>query len=555
MQVLGNISVYFEKKKNVSQNMLQQLYNNASLTDEVIYFLQHDISEYLSHQIDRYYKGSANDVRGMDKYYRSFFGIDNDIRNIMLYSQQMKALKVYKNSNLTTNVTDYLSDFINPNPPSSDQLIYSQYFPHGSGIYDTPDNVYTLVQEIKDPVTLQHAGNLIIDYDSKGILKSYQYLADQLKGYIVILTEDGQVIFDSSGRYYNKKYPYLLELSSKDKTVLLEEESYVNINRSNTNGVIIAGIIPKSQIGESVKVLQGWILTITLICIVGAISLAFFSITRFSKRTQMVVRAMKKLQTGNLSVQIPLQKEDELFQIAGSFNEMVLELKTYIDKVYLSELKQKSAEMIALQSQINPHFLYNTLETIRMRAISKGAEDVGEMIYILAMLFRNSIKQDMVVSVLDELEHCKLCMEMFRIRHKDRLSFQINIEPEILKARILKLTLQPIIENYLIHGTRLDTLDNVIVIEGFIQDQDMHIVITDNGRGIPPEKLDKLKASMREGDSLYTPSPSIGLRNVNERIRLYCGAEYGLDMESIVDQGTKVTVIIPREMKELGTNA
>jgi two-component system sensor histidine kinase YesM len=83
----------------------------------------------------------------------------------------------------------------------------------------------------------------------------------------------------------------------------------------------------------------------------------------------------------------------------------------------------------------------------------------------------------------------------------------------------------------------------------------LYIVITDNGRGIPPEKLNKLKASMRERNSLYTPSPSIGLRNVNERIRLFCGAEYGLEMESIVDQGTKVTVIIPREMKELGLHA
>nr|WP_275901658.1 sensor histidine kinase [Paenibacillus sp. SYP-B3998] len=293
------------------------------------------------------------------------------------------------------------------------------------------------------------------------------------------------------------------------------------------------------------RVLRNWIFILTVICIIGVVSLAYVPITRFSKRTQLIIRAMKKLQMGDLSVRIPVEKDDELYQIADHFNMMVLDLKTHIDKVYLSELNQKNVEMIALQSQINPHFLYNTLEAIRMRAISQGAKDAGEMIYILAMLFRNSIKKDMVVTLLEEIEHCKLCLELFSIRYKDRLSYDLDIAPEVMQSQVIKLTLQPIIENYLVHGVRMDDIDNLISIQAFVRDEELVIEVRDNGNGISADKLEQLRQSLQLIYSFHTPGPSIGLRNVNERIKLYFGSEYGLEIESTPGIGTNVIVKIP----------
>ncbi|MDT2237568.1 histidine kinase [Paenibacillus larvae] len=134
----------------------------------------------------------------------------------------------------------------------------------------------------------------------------------------------------------------------------------------------------------------------------------------------------------------------------------------YIDRVYRSELKQKDTELIAFQSQINPHFLYNTLEAIRMRALSQGARDVGDMIYILATLFRNSVKKKTIVTMEDEIQHCKIYLDLFRIRYQNRLDYDIDIPDELLQYRLIKLLIQPAIENYVVHGFLPERDDNLI---------------------------------------------------------------------------------------------
>ncbi|MNV48346.1 Sensor histidine kinase YpdA [compost metagenome] len=254
---------------------------------------------------------------------------------------------------------------------------------------------------------------------------------------------------------------------------------------------------------------------------------------------------MKRLQEGDLSTRIHLNREDELQLIANNFNYMCERLELYINKVYISEITQKNAELVALQSQINPHFLYNTLEAIRMRAISQGAKDVGQMIYILSTLFRTMIKKSMVVTIADEIEYCNLYLELFQIRHKDKLQIESRISPVAMNCSIVKLLIQPVIENYIVHGFRPERFDNLIRIEVTEADERIQIVIRDNGNGIIPSKLTELQKTLQVSMRMDAPPSSLGLCNVNERIKLYYGIEYGLSIASEIGVGTTVIMNIP----------
>jgi two-component system sensor histidine kinase YesM len=211
------------------------------------------------------------------------------------------------------------------------------------------------------------------------------------------------------------------------------------------------------------------------------------------------------------------------------------------------EIKQKQTELTALQARINPHFLYNTLEVIRMRAISQGAEDVGEMIYSLSALFKHYVKPKPVHRIKDELEACRLYLELFRIRYKDRFSYEIDCPPEYRNKIALQMSLQPLIENYVVHGMRQDRRDNFIRIT--IEQDTLGLIarVTDNGIGIGEERLAKLRDSLNKPEA---PEGSFGLYSVHERLKLLHGEAYGIEINSIDGEGTVVSVRFPEMAEE-----
>lgn len=154
-------------------------------------------------------------------------------------------------------------------------------------------------------------------------------------------------------------------------------------------------------------------------------------ISSFAKRTHRIIRFTRKVKNGDLNARISDSREDELGQIAKSFNDMLDELNQYIDKVFKAEIKQKRTEIATLEARVNPHFLYNTLEVIRMRAVSSGAKDVGDMIYSLSVLFKSYVRPKARYTFKDELEACKMYLELFRIRYTDRFAYTIECEKEL----------------------------------------------------------------------------------------------------------------------------
>lgn len=390
------------------------------------------------------------------------------------------------------------------------------------------------------------AGVIVFNFDARSVQKSYSEYRNKVKGRIMVTDAAGAVIFDSMEEYYGRTYPYFFSLKNSSDYIRLEDESVVVLKKTNNN-LIAVGIVPRDQILLRINPVIRTIYLIMALCIAISVILVYLLSTQFSRRVGLIKNAMTDVEMGNLKKRIPPGKgNDEIEQINRKFNKMCERLESYIEKVLLVEIKAKDAQLTALQTQINPHFLYNTLETIRMQAIANDDEDVSDMIYILANLFRNSIKNgDMVVTVEEEIDYCKAYLQLHKLRLGDRLDVAFDIDDSIRDCAMLKLILQPLIENSLIYSGINSQLSSMsLEIKGSMEAGAVSISVLDNGAGIEPNELERLRDELKTTEPLKSNS-SIGLRNINDRIRIIFGNEYGLDISSQRDVCTKVTVKLP----------
>ena len=541
--VLRNLNGYFDNKYQSIRKVLEKTYNDS--------FLQPEALDFIMNNYDKVSDEYINLKPKFDKYFMSVFEQDKDIYNVIVYKKSSEELYQYSR--------DFLDEFASSEfhyPERLNQVkekdSYVRIIPALAPDYLKVNHkmVFTMSINIKELDTTNVIGLLMIDFDTNGISSYLSQYGDSLKGNIMILTRNGNVIFDSSNKYYKKTYPYFNLLKNTKNSIKINNElNIINVDTDNSSGVIVVGIISEKEIFKTIKNLRTTILIVSLFSIITIIILTGISTTLFSKRIKSLSEAMKKVHTGNLYARIPVKNsEDEIGEISLSFNKMCDNLKEYIEKVYISDIKQKSAELIALQSQINPHFLYNTLEAIRMNAVAFGDNETSEMIYILSQLFRNSIKEDPIIKIMDEIMYSKLYLNLFKMRYGDKLSVQFNIDDDILEYGIIKHLIQPVIENYIVHGYDIDNEANNVIINGYKDSVYILLVISDNGKGIAEEKLNAIKKSLEHFG--MTANGSIGLANVNERIKIIYGKECGLDISCEEGKGTTVTVRILAKTKE-----
>ena len=279
-----------------------------------------------------------------------------------------------------------------------------------------------------------------------------------------------------------------------------------------------------------------------LISINFIIFLSYMSTRMFSRRVKILIDGIKKIMHGDFSVRVHVGGNDELHEISTNLNLMCDMLDEHIKKEYLYKLMQREAELNSLQSQVNPHFLYNSLEAIRMCALKADNKDVEKMVLLLSEIFRSSIKEKIVVSIRDELDNCKSFLEFYNIRYESRLEIIYDIDEDILEYGILRHLIQPIVENVLIHGINLSRGNNAVTIIGYMKDGDIYICVRDNGYGISKDRLEDINENLNDYKQDYRGT--IGLYNVNQRVKLIFGEEYGLKVKSEVDKGTEVTLRI-----------
>lgn len=256
-----------------------------------------------------------------------------------------------------------------------------------------------------------------------------------------------------------------------------------------------------------------------------------------------------KVAQGDFTVRAERAGPAEVAELSGSVNNMTVHLEAMVTKIKEDERKMRHAELRLLQEQINPHFLYNTLDTIVWLIESDSADEAVDMVVSLSQFFRLVLSHGAeFISIRDEEQHIRSYLKIQQARYHDILDYEIDMDPTIYPYRILKLTLQPLVENALYHGIKYKRAKGKITITGRLQEHCIVLVVSDNGVGMTPEKLAHLRREIER--PCKDTEGGFGLANVNERIRMYFGDYYGMQIDSAEGEGTCVTVTLPASPME-----
>jgi len=319
-------------------------------------------------------------------------------------------------------------------------------------------------------------------------------------------------------------------------------------DRSAASGWVVAGVVPAARLLAGANYLRAFILSVAVLCIVAGALCATLVLGRLTRPLRQLRGAMRRVEARDLTTRIVVQSEDDVGQLAHGFNTMLDELRRLVDDVLRAQLHEREAELHALQNQINPHFLYNTLESINMMALTHGDRDISRMVTSLGRLLRLTLSSTEALIPLDaELEHVRHYLVVQRMRYGDRISMTVDVDPALLDCIVPKLTLQPLFENALYHGLEPRPGAGRVVVRGCRAGDDLALTIEDDGAGMDAVRLATVRAQLEE--EAPRDRRSIGLANVHKRLKLYCGPAYGLSITSAPDEGTRVRLTLPRTLR------
>ena len=355
---------------------------------------------------------------------------------------------------------------------------------------------------------------------------------------LYITDQEGKLVFEES-RFSGKNQSYDLTYSefleqrnrgSTDYTILCEE--------SNTTGWTVWLYQPVGLAGEAMRPIGVMAGVTILICIFAAVLAYFITSGMVSGRIERLTCLMQEVQEGSMDMQVGSDDRDEIGMLYRGFGSMMKRIRTLINEVYLGKITQKEAELKALQAQINPHFLYNTLSLINWKALAAGEEDISRMTLALSTFYRTALNRGRnVLQVEAELSNTRAYLEIQSMLHDGDFDYEIEVQPEILQCESLNLILQPLVENAIHHGIEEKTDGRgKISVRGWKEDNCVWFMVEDNGVGMEQKVADKI---------LTMESKGYGVRNVDERIRLCYGEKYAMKVESVVGKGTKMTIHFP----------
>ena len=355
---------------------------------------------------------------------------------------------------------------------------------------------------------------------------------------LYITDQDGKLVFEESrfsgkNQNYDLTYSEFLEQRDRGST-----DYIILCEQSNTTGWTVWLYQPVGLAGEAMRPIGVMAGVTILICIFAAVLAYFITSGMVSGRIERLTCLMQEVQEGSMDMQMESDDRDEIGMLYRGFGSMMKRIRTLINEVYLSKITQKEAELKALQAQINPHFLYNTLSLINWKALAAGEEDISRMTLAMSTFYRTALNRGRnVLQVEAELSNTRAYLEIQSMLHDGDFDYEIEVQPEILQCESLNLILQPLVENAIHHGIEEKTDGRgKISVRGWKEDNCVWFMVEDNGVGMEQKVADKI---------LTMESKGYGVRNVDERIRLCYGEKYAMKVESVVGKGTKMTIHFP----------
>ncbi|MCR2807052.1 cache domain-containing sensor histidine kinase [Paenibacillus soyae] len=402
----------------------------------------------------------------------------------------------------------------------------------------------------------QEPRGLIVTEVTEDYLRRYFASSEELKDQkLLLVSGDGIVHYDSaSNEWTGQPFPsasfveFMGEGDQGSRSLTIGGEEYLaDYVAMPSRPWTIVSLTPLRELAGTIDQINRMLVIFIILYVICCIGVLFYITSRFTQPIAHLVRLMRKLESENLQYLVPWSsRNDEVGWLYRGVGSLVRRIEGLIEEASMSERRKKALEFQVLSHQINPHFLYNTLESIRWKAENHGRSDISEMVSALGNLLRLSLNQGREITTLRrEIEQVKAYVLIEQARMGQAIRIIYSLEPEVMDLPFLRLLLQPLIENAIQHSVRGNFDKGKIMIASRLEDGDIVIDIADNGAGIPPEILADLQKEQPEEERYSAARRGVGLRNVNDRLRLYFGDRYRLTFETGPGIGTKITVRHP----------
>ncbi|WP_438348590.1 cache domain-containing sensor histidine kinase [Paenibacillus sp. FA6] len=408
------------------------------------------------------------------------------------------------------------------------------------------DQVLSFVKAVKDPINGSVLGVVLIDMKLDYIQKIIESVSLGKSGFIYIADQLGEVVYSPVNPIVYRIKGEKLDADSGNLVRSIEGHKYqMMYNTFQDINWRIVGVFPLDESLKVVTDLQFYTILIALITLLFAFIASWYFTNSIVRPVGKLQSLMKKVEVGELDLRFHSETTDEIGQLGNSFNNMMEEIENLINQVYMEQREKREAELKILQAQIKPHFLYNTLDTIQWMAQDRDATDIVEIVGALTTLFRISLnKGKEIIKLEEEVEHIESYLFIQMARYEDKLSYEINVPKELLQSNVLKIILQPLIENAIYHGIKTKLGTGHICVGASQEDHKLVLYVEDDGMGIPPKRLAEINhyLHMEQHDG---QERGYGLFNVNERIKLSHGSSYGLKVTSVQGEGTRIEIRLP----------
>ncbi len=417
--------------------------------------------------------------------------------------------------------------------------------------------IFSVVQAIVNTQTFQTVGAIVINIDTRNAIEQIITETEKQSDTIFfIYGANHQTIYATPGQSdtgdaqrSDLAFSQAVQRALRQQVGQLTWENtdyFLSSNTSPLSGWTVAALVPSSSLMQDIDAIKQTTMLMICLTILLVFGATFLAITRLSQQITQLRSLMKEVERGNLDVRFRAQGRGELTSLGESFNRMVIRLKRLIQDNYESQLQRKKAELAALHSQINPHFLYNTLGSFQMLALTEGQDRLATMAYRLGQLMRYSLETGTLVELRQEVEHIEYFLSLIQDRYEDRLRYLIQIPESLLSYQIPRFTLQPLIENAIYHGIDPKSEGGCIEVTGWQEEQHLVLSIQDNGIGMPDEELARWQSALTYEANLFTRSRHIGILNVQGQIQRIFGPDYGLALAAgRAGEGIAITIRLP----------
>lgn len=536
--------------KQVSNNV-DFILNDANTASSLIIFepsLQKDLQRVLS-------DGEVLSYANWAQFLERILATKSYISMIALYGYN--GLTYSTGSGYTSNKVVSFSD-LQRNPLYQKALdlnggIVIDYFRNDPPlVFDNRTSRILMYRIIKDTNKYHNLGILLIWLDEEKIRSIYQSNVPT-EGSIFIVDQQGKIVSSSERAKIRESatgLPLIKMRKSETGAAIIKvnhERMLFTFSTSNATGWKVTTLTPAAVLTKKINSLAFVIISVGIVCYVLLFFLSTYITSIITNPLKQLLNSIKQVQKGDFSQQVNFSGQDEIGELGQGYNAMIVHIRDLIERVYKLRIQEREAELNALQAQINPHFLYNTLDTIFWKAEKNQVPEISEMVYALSKIFRLSLNRgNELTTVAQEQELIYYYLILQQIRFKNKLTYQLDFEARLLELSIPKLIIQPFVENAIIHGIEELETDGNIKISGLLHEDQMFFIITDNGVGMTEDKIQQiLSKNHPERITPTTVSGGYAIWNVIERLELYYHADYRLSFDSKPGTGTTVMLRIP----------